>query len=87
MTTVPFLHTTRFQWDKDARTLTADMSELELANWPVNIQVYSPTSERSFMFETDEVKKDADGGIMFISYKPIATQSSISDIRLTIFND
>ncbi len=80
------LRASQFDWDKDCRTLTGEISELRLPGFPDQILISSEKTPTKFMFEAVRSER-RDGDLLFVEYKPVQTQSALADIRIFIYND
>ncbi len=81
------LKASQFDWDKEKRTMSAEISELRLDGFPNQLMISSTKTESKFMFESIQIKRDREGDIQFIEYAPLQTQSALADIRIFIYND
>jgi hypothetical protein len=81
------LKAAQFDWSKEERLMTGEMSELCLDYWPDMILIESERTNSKILFEIDHTQYDRDDDIQYVKYRPIQTQSAIADIRMMIFND
>lgn len=81
------LRATQFDWDGKKRTMSADISDLQWPHFYESFLIDSDKMASKIMFAATETIKDNDGDVQAVVYKPVHTLSSVSDIRLTVFND
>ncbi len=81
------LKAAQFDWSKEERLMTGEMSELRLEHWPDMILVESERTGSKVLFEIEHTQYDREYDIQYVKYRPIQTQSAIADIRMMIFND
>lgn len=73
----------QFHWHKDTRTLTAEVSKLELfAKLPDYITILNPNTNQSRIFRYLSTEKDDEGDIKSWRYENLS-----HGLKLTIWND
>ena len=84
---IPTISTKLLSFDKETNILSGEISSLQLEGFPPHFFIKSEKTGLSFMVEIDHREADLDGDILYYSYKPMDTTSSIASIRIQIFND
>jgi len=72
----------RFNWHKDTRTLTAELSDLGVGQLPFYITIVNPNTKQSRVFRYLKTDKDSENEVKSWQYENIS-----HSLKLTIWND
>ncbi len=72
-----------FNWHKETRTLTAEVSNLPLpSKMPFHILIENPQTQQSRVFRKENIDRDEEGDIVAWQYVNLS-----HGLKLTIWND
>ena len=83
--TIPTINLKQFDFNKERKTLTAEISQLQLASFPKAFFIESEFTGRRVAFRKNYEDREYDGDLLGIHYQPVEELVNVTDVL--IIND